>query len=727
MSVWRDWSDEMNIRMKDEILSVPMGLIIRSLSFTLFCFQFFILISCQNRAADSGVKDSLNRLALASSPYLREHADNPVDWYEWGSDALEKAKNEDKPIIISIGYASCHWCHVMERESFMDTAVARIMNENFVSIKIDREERPDIDQIYLKAAQLISGNGGWPLNAFALPDGKPFHAATYFPRDEWIRMLKQVISIYENEKENLQKQAEALTHGIQIHDVITEPVDNSRTFDQKLYKDIFKSWSSFVDESAGGLKGAPKFPLPVVWEHLLQHQYLTGDVQALAMVTRTLDKMALGGIHDQLGGGFSRYATDEHWNVPHFEKMLYDNGQMISLYAHAYQVTKKPLYHHVIEKTIEFIQRELTSPEGGFYSSVNADSENEEGKFYVWTKKEIVNVLDSQIANVFTNYYQVKDSGNWENGKNILYCETEKQEFAKQNGMTYDECSRILSDAEHRLLLVRQKRARPSVDDKILVSWNALTLKGYVDAYFALGNPLYLETALKNAQFLEKNMIRENGRLWRNYKDGKPGIDAFLDDYALLAKAFICLYQATFDIHWLDKAKMITEYAMLHFRDAQSGMFYYTSVDAANLIARKMELTDNVIPASNSVLAEVIYLLGEYYQEDQYVNTGRSMLSQVTSEMTTAGPYYAGWASLLGMIAYQPYEVAIVGEASLEKSSELLRNYLPTAIFIGGNVENLPLLQDKLVKGQTIIYVCRNNVCRLPEKDVARALKQLSK
>ncbi len=695
------------------------------LIYSLTFFQFFILSNCGLRTNEKESNDDLNRLEKAGSPYLREHADNPVDWYEWSAEALEKAKKENKPLIISIGYSSCHWCHVMERESFMDTTVARIMNENFVSIKIDREERPDIDQIYLSAAQLISGNAGWPLNAFALPDGKPFYAATYFPKEQWIAILQQVIDTYRKDNMNVVKQAEALTKGIQEHEVITIPTDSVRAFNQKTYRDIFAHWQSYLDYESGGLTGSPKFPMPVVWEFFLQNNHLTNNKRALEIVNTTLHEMAKGGVYDPLGGGFARYATDINWKVPHFEKMLYDNGQLVSLYAHAYQVTRDPLFEEVISKTLGFIKTEMTSAEGGFYSSLNADSEGEEGKFYSWTKTEIKNTVDPKAADLFLDYYQVSDSGNWESGKNILHAKMTKAEFAKKNAMTPAECDKIFVDAERILLDARNKRERPSLDDKILVSWNALMLKGYVDAYFAVGNPGYLKVALTNAHFLEKNMMRPGGQLWRNYKDGKASIDAFLDDYALLARAFIYLYQATFDIYWLDKARALTEYAVTHFRDNQSGMFYYTSDESENLIARKMELADNVIPASNSVLAEVIFLLGQYYSLDSYNQIAVSMLNQVTDAIATAGPHYANWASLLGMITYQPYEVAVMGEDALKKSNEMLRYYIPTAIFMGGKTANLPLLENKLVAGRTIIYVCRNKVCKMPEENVKKAMAQL--
>ena len=668
--------------------------------------------------------DEPNRLATSSSPYLREHSDNPVDWYEWGEEALAKAKSENKPLIISIGYASCHWCHVMERESFMDTAVARLMNENFVSIKIDREERPDIDQIYLDAAQLISGNSGWPLNAFALPNGKPFYAGTYFPKEQWIAILRQVAETYKNENTSVLEQAEALTKAIQGSRVTDGKTETA--FNQKLYQNIFANWEESFDFEYGGLKGSPKFPLPAVGEFLLQNYYLTDNKNALKAVTTTLDKMANGGIYDHLGGGFARYSTDQYWKVPHFEKMLYDNAQLVSLYAHAFQVTGSKEYAMVIKETLDFVRRDLLSPDGGFYSSINADSEDEEGRYYVWTKAEIESVMDPVVAKLFIEFYQVTDSGNWEKGKNVLYPLSSKHAFAARKNIPAETIYTTLESAERELLRARGKRVAPSTDDKILTSWNALMLKGFLDAYFALGDSKYLQNALANARFLEKNMIRQDGRLWRNFKDGKAATDAFLDDYALLAKAFIQLYQATLDIHWLGKARVVTDYAVEHFRDEKRGIFYYTSADSENLVVRTVEMADNVIPSSNSVFAEVLYLLGEYYAEDLYIQMSSAMLRYVTNELTGDQPFYANWANLLGRVTYQPYEVAVVGDDALAKLKELQVHYLPTTIFMGGSEEDLPLLKNKQVDQRTIIYVCRNKTCKMPEEDVGRAMQQLT-
>ena len=679
--------------------------------------------ACGPRGQES--KGHLNRLAQASSPYLKEHADNPVDWYEWGAEPLEKAKREGKPLLVSVGYASCHWCHVMERESFMDTAVARFMNENFVSIKVDREERPDVDQIYIDAAQLISGNAGWPLNAFALPDGKPFYAATYFPKDQWLKILNQIVKAYKQDNDNVLKQAEALTKGIQDYDLITPVVDNQSKINKENYQNIFAKWHSQLDYKSGGLAGAPKFPMPVVWEYLLQNHYLTGNEKSLEAVTTTLNTMAAGGIYDHLGGGFSRYSTDADWKVPHFEKMLYDNGQLVSLYSHAYKQTKNLGYKEVIEETLEFIKRELTNPEGGFYSSINADSEEEEGKFYVWTKKEVDQLLDEKTATLFVDYYHVTDSGNWEEQKNILYRNSSKEDFARKYSVTMNELEETLQQAKRTLAKERDKRIRPSLDNKILTSWNALMLNGCVDAFLATGKSEYLEAALKNARFIDKNMIRKEGQLWRSYRDGKMSIDGFLDDYALLSKAYLHLYEATFDFHWLEQAKTIADYAILHFHNKQRGLFYYASDESESLIARKMELTDNVIPSSNSIMADVLYRLGTYYDNDSYREMSKTMLNQVTADMAKNGPYYANWSSLMGMISYEPFEVAIMGNGAIEKAIQMQRNYLPNVMFMGGVEKDLPLLENKYVKDETIIYVCRNKVCKLPVKEIDKALNQL--
>lgn len=701
--------------------------------FSIILFQLFLFVGCaqntkknkDNTMNSVPVSKHQNRLAKAKSPYLQQHADNPVDWFEWGEEALNKAKKENKPIIISIGYAACHWCHVMEHESFMDAQVAKLMNENFVSIKIDREERPDIDQIYMDAVQLITGSGGWPLNAFAMPDGKPFYAGTYYPKEQWIQVLTQLSEVYKKEPEKVKNQAEQLTLGIKDQEMLSDVKNTSTEFSEKTYENVFKSWKSMIDFNKGGYQRAPKFPLPVGWEFLLQYHYLTGNKEALKAVTTTLDEMAKGGIYDQIGGGFARYSTDANWFAPHFEKMLYDNAQLVSLYSHAYQLTKNETYAEVIRETLAFIKREMTHSQGGFYASLNADSEGEEGKFYVWTQQEITKALDPKDANLIAKYYQLKANGNWEKNNNILFRKTSKKEFANQNNLSEKEWDVLLTKAKKTLLDERAKRTRPSTDDKVLTSWNALMLQGYIAAYLALGEKEYLEIALKNAHFLEKEMIKKQGGLWRNYKDGSAGIDAFLDDYAFLAKAFIQLYQATFDIHWLNQAKSLTDYAITHFQDKKTGMFFYTSNQSESLIARKTEISDNVIPASNSEMAKVLYQLGEYFDEPSYIEQSKKMVGFTIPKISTQGPYYANWGMLLGLMTYKPFEIAIMGSDAQQKNEAMQKEYLPTAFFMGGQKENLPLLAYKNTQGNTLIYVCKNKTCKYPVEKVADALQQI--
>ncbi|TAN10920.1 MAG: thioredoxin domain-containing protein [Chitinophagaceae bacterium] len=668
-----------------------------------------------------------NELIHSSSPYLLEHAHNPVNWYPWGREALDKAKKENKLLIISIGYSACHWCHVMEKQSYSDTTVANYMNAHFVAIKVDREERPDIDQIYMNACQLISGSGGWPLNAFALPDGKPFYAVTYLPKEQWLDLLHQIVKVYTGEPEKVKEQAEALTKGIQGQSLVKQPVDAATGKLQKVYTGLFDSVRSSIDFTHGGFGRAPKFPMPDAWELLLQYYHLKGNEEALNAVTTTLNNMAWGGIYDQLGGGFARYSTDQTWHVPHFEKMLYDNAQLVSLYSQTYKVTHNPLYAAVIRQTLAFIQREMTSPQGAFYSSINADSEGEEGKFYVWTKHETDSLLKGEAADIAEAYYHITANGNWEKGNNILYRSEEDAAFAKAHHLSEKDLHEILQKADKILLDARSHRVCPSVDDKALTSWNALMISGYLDAYHALGDKDYLNAALKCAGFIEKDMMQKDGGLWRNYLNHKPDITGMLDDYAFFAHACIHLYQTTFDIHWLNLAKVLSAYTLKHFYDPQSGLFYYTSDNASHLIARNQEIEDNVLPSSNSVMANVLYRLGIYFDDTSYIDISQEMLSQVMKAIPSGVPYFSNWAKLLGIMQKGPYEVAIMGRHAVEKDHAIQQYYLPDALLMGGDTENLPLLRDKSVKGQTIIYVCENKVCKLPVTEVKDALIQMKR
>ncbi|MCP4443474.1 MAG: thioredoxin domain-containing protein [Aureispira sp.] len=667
-----------------------------------------------------------NQLVQESSPYLLQHAHNPVNWYPWGKEALAKAKKENKLILVSIGYAACHWCHVMEHESFEDEEVAKYMNEHFVCIKVDREERPDVDQIYMNAVQLLTGSGGWPLNCIALPDGRPIYGGTYYPKDKWMDLLQKLLAFVKDKPEEAEQQAKALQEGIVASDQIVENTEEA-AFSIDDLNAVFSNWKGNIDYVNGGHNRAPKFPLPVGYQFLLHYHYLSKNKDALKAVTTTLDKMADGGIYDQIGGGFARYSTDNTWKVPHFEKMLYDNAQLVSLYSTAYQQTKNPKYKQVVKETLEFIDRELTSKEGGFYSSLDADSEGEEGKFYVWTKTELEEVLGEKATPII-DYYNIKEKGNWEQGHNILFHSDNGKKIAEKHKLSIAELEQQVLDAKPKLLKARVKRIRPGLDDKVLTSWNALMLKAYVDAYRVFDDKKYLDKALQNAMFLKTKMKLADNRLNRNYKNGKASINAFLDDYAFTIAAFISVYQATFDEQWLNIAKDLMTYTLEHFYDESSGMFYYTSDIDEALIARKMELSDNVIPASNSEMAKNLYVLGQYFYNNDYIQKSKKMLNNVKANTLEGAVYYANWDILMAWFSNQTYEVAIVGKDFESKRKEFDQHYLPNVLLYGGKTEgSLSALEYKLISNQTTIYVCQNQACKAPTTEVNVALKEVMK
>jgi len=634
---------------------------------SLYILLFFSIISCgqdEKKIKTSPKKTAYkftNALINESSPYLLQHAHNPVNWYPWGEEALTKAKKENKLIIISIGYAACHWCHVMEHESFEDKEVANFMNNNFVAIKIDREERPDIDQIYMDAIQLLTGSGGWPLNAIALPDGRPVYGGTYFPKKDWLRMLTEVKKFIDKNPDKAEEQAKGLTKDIKNNEIIFEAKE-TQTFKFSDLEQVFASWQKVIDYKKGGRKNIPKFPMPVGYQFLLQYYSLTKNNDALKAVTSTLNKMADGGIYDQIGGGFARYSTDGIWKVPHFEKMLYDNSQLVSLYTSAYQVTKNPYYKTIVYETLDFISRELTYNNKAFYSSLDADSEGEEGKFYVWTKEELQSILKEEYP-LFADYYSITEKGNWEH-HNILYKQKSDKEIAEKYNITKSELQEKIKIIKPLLLTERAKKTRPGLDDKILTSWNSLMLKGYVDAYRVFDEPKFLKTAIKNAEFILKNCKQSDYRLNRNFKDGKSSINGFLDDYAFTIDAFIALYQATFDEKWLNEAHEFLKYTITHFYNSKSAMFFYTSDVDPSLIARKMEI----------------------------------------SNVMAGHTFYANWAMLMTWFVNEPYDVAIVGNDYLKKRKEFDKYYLPNVFLSGSKKESkLNLLKNKYINEQTTI------------------------
>jgi len=683
-----------------------------------------LLISCKNDNSVHSQKIT-NKLINESSPYLLQHAYNPVDWHPWGEEALEKAKKENKLLIVSIGYAACHWCHVMEHESFEDSLVAAVMNEHFVPIKVDREERPDVDDIYMSAAQLVSGQGGWPLNAFSLPDGRPVWAGTYFPKAQWLNILKQFADLKNNDYPRLEKSANQLVSGIKSMDAIAPASEQEYKLSD--VEDLATAFVKQIDQLDGGRRGAPKFPLPNNYDYLLKYATMQEDHSAMEAVAITLDKMAMGGIYDQIGGGFARYSVDAQWFAPHFEKMLYDNGQLVSLYSDAYRLSKKPLYRHTIEQTLEFIERELTDANGRFYSSLDADSEGEEGKFYVWTSDDIDQVLTDPIQNqIVRDYYNIEEKGNWEHNNNILHISGNLSAISKRHDKSVEELEAIIDNANKALLDARSLRIRPGLDDKILTSWNALMIKGYVDAFKALGDDQYLAVAINAMNRLIDDQQDEDGRLNRNFKDGKSSINAFLDDYAITIQALLALYEVTFDQNWLEKAKLTTDYTIEHFSSTDSDMLYYTSDQDPPLIARKTELADNVISGSNSIMARNLYRLGEFMYVEDYISKAKRMLSSIwpNIEASRQPSYYANWLQLQIDQVSPPYEVAIVGDNAQAVALEMMQTYHPNVVYLGDTKESdLPLLKYKYVEDETMIYVCQNKTCKLPVTDIKSALE----
>jgi uncharacterized protein YyaL (SSP411 family) len=681
----------------------------------------------------------MNHLANSASPYLLQHANNPVDWYPWGAEALQKAKDENKLLLVSIGYSACHWCHVMEHESFEDEQVAAVMNEYFVCIKVDREERPDVDQIYMSAIQLMTGRGGWPLNCICLPDQRPVYGGTYFRKNDWVSLLFNLADFYKNKPEEAEEYAVKLTEGIRQYESV-EFVSTQPEYSREDLAAILNNWQRYFDKKEGGIGSSPKFPMPNNWQFLMRFAHLMEDKNVAQQVKLTLNKMAFGGIYDHIGGGFARYSVDERWHVPHFEKMLYDNAQLVSLYAEASIWQHDALYPQIVDEIIKFIQRELTSPDGGFYAALDADSEGVEGKFYTFTKDEIEQILGND-SELFCIYYHVTDEGNWEEeNTNVFFRQESDTQLAPKFGLTVHELVSKIKMARDKIFEARSKRVRPGLDHKILASWNGLMLKGLCEASRALNKPEYLELALKNADFILNNLINKNGRLIRTasprsslkertLKDietspGEGRGEAFLDDYANIIDAFIGLYEVTFAEEWLHTAKRLTDLSIAHYYDETKGIFFYTADDDEQLIARKSEIMDSVIPSSNSVMANNLKKLGLLFDDARYEDISAQLLRNVVSQIAKYGSSYSNWATLLMNEIFGTYEIAITGEHAMQKRTELEKNYIPNKIILGGKKGSLPLLQDKFA-ATTRIFICKNKTCGLPFENIEEALKQI--
>lgn len=678
---------------------------------------FLILLAACETQNPPTMPQHTNALINESSPYLLQHAHNPVDWLPWGEEAFAQANGQKRLMIISIGYSSCHWCHVMEHESFEDSAVAALMNEHFVAVKVDREERPDVDQVYMTALQLMTGQGGWPLNVVTLPDGRPIWGATYVPREKWMEVLQQLQAIYEKDPAKMEEYATRLTNGIQQAELV-EVNEAQPDFSREDADSLFQNWKVNFDTAEGGPNRAPKFPLPNNYEFLLQYGQLTGNNEALQQVQLSLKKMAMGGIYDQVGGGFARYSTDGLWVVPHFEKMLYDNSQLVSLYSKAYQKFKEPLYALTVKQSLEWLEREMTGPDGEFYSALDADSEGEEGKFYVWSEEELQQIIPSEDWESFTEYYNLK-KGSWE-GKIILV----------RSGS--DAPRKQVERWQKLLLEKRSERHRPGLDDKSLTSWNAMMITGLVDAYLAFAASdhsaaEYLQRAERNAQWLISNQSLADGSLYHSYKAGSSSIEGLIEDYAFATQAFLKLFEATAKEDYLQQAARWMQYAEENFRDSSTGLFYTRSLAGEQLIAKSLERVDNVIPAANSVMARNLYRLGFYLDKSEYREQALNMLHQVDKErMLEYGDNYSNWGQLLLSLTWPHYEVAIAGDQAKRKFLDFQDHYLPNALYIWSESEStLPLLENRLPEEGTRIYVCQDKTCQLPVKEVDKALQQM--
>ncbi len=665
----------------------------------------------------------MNRLANSTSPYLLQHANNPVNWYPWGTEALQKAKGENKLILVSIGYSACHWCHVMEHESFEDEQVAAVMNEYFVCIKVDREERPDVDQVYMSAVQLMTGRGGWPLNCICLPDQRPIYGGTYFRKNDWTSLLFNLADFYKQKPVDAEEYALKLTQGVQQYESV-EFVKEQQAYTKADLEPIISNWKKYFDDKEGGFGSAPKFPVPNNWLSLMRAAYLLNDEQIAEALQLTLHKMAFGGIYDHIGGGFARYSVDGRWHVPHFEKMLYDNAQLISLYSEAFTWSPDPLYKKIVEETIGFTLRELTSPEYGFYSALDADSEGKEGEFYIFTKIEIEEILGAD-AELFCIYYNVTDDGNWEEeASNVLFRKHTDEALATKLGLKVEEMLAKIRTSAKKVFEARSLRVRPGLDYKILTSWNGLMLKGLCAAYRAFDEPEYLAIALKNAKFILNNLFKKDGRLIRVFNSAENDQIAFLDDYANIIDAFIALYEVTFDEQWLQRAKELADTAILYYHDEANGIFFYTANDDEQLIARKSEIMDSVTPSSNSVMAHNLKKLGLFFDNEHYLNISAQLLRNIMPHLVSYPSSYSNWVSLLQEEIFGTYEIAIAGDDFEDIRAAMEKNYIPNKIILGGKKGSLPLLQDKF-GAVTQIFICKDKTCGLPALNIKDALKQI--
>jgi uncharacterized protein YyaL (SSP411 family) len=670
----------------------------------------------------------MNRLINSQSPYLLQHAHNPVDWFPWGPEALRKAEVENKPILVSIGYSACHWCHVMERESFEDQVTADLMNEHYVCIKIDREERPDIDNIYMDAVQAMGIHGGWPLNVFLMPNQKPFYGGTYFPIHKWKQLLSNIADAFAKHEDQLAESAEGFGRSLSRRETEKYGIAAAETeHDPDDLAEIIAKLSSQFDPEWGGMNRIPKFPMPAIWHFVLDYALLSRKEELKEKVLFTLRKIGMGGIYDHLRGGFARYSVDGEWFAPHFEKMGYDNGQLLELYAKAYQVSGDSFFLEKVTETIQWLEAEMLQEEGGFHAAQDADSEGVEGKFYTWTYAELATLVPDEMP-WLSKLYNLKPHGNWEEEVNILFQTESYAEVAAGFGLTEATLLEKLSQVKARLLEVRNRRIFPGKDDKVLAGWNGLISAGLIQAYWATGEKSALDLALRNLRFVREKMW-VNGVLHRAYKNGTTYTPGFLEDYAAIIRANLMAYEATGEASWLTQAKELTDFCLAEFYDPSDGYFFFNNPKAEKLIANKKELFDNVIPASNSIMARNLHRLGLFTYEEKYGALASKMLGGMKELVLKEPGFLCNWANLLLESVVPTAEISIVGSGAEGLAKTLKCSYLPNQVISWSETptETAPILKRKTPDptGNALLYVCFDRACRKPVSAVEEALVQL--
>jgi uncharacterized protein YyaL (SSP411 family) len=693
-----------------------------------------------DKSDDSDKAKKENRLAFEKSPYLLQHADNPIDWYPWGEEAFQKAKKEDKPVFLSIGYSSCHWCHVMEHESFEDEEVAKLLNQNFVSIKVDREERPDVDNIYMTVCQSMTGSGGWPLTIIMAPDKKPFFAGTYFPKESkfgrpgLMQLLRQVTDLWKDDRAKLLQIGDQMARNLRAYLSVTQ----AGKLSEENLKQAFHRFQQNFDALHGGFGSAPKFPTPHNLSFLLRWWARSGDEEAFKIVEKTLDGMWRGGMYDHLGLGFHRYSTDRQWLIPHFEKMLYDQAMLAIAYIETYQATGKKKYARVAEDIFNYVLRDMTSQGGAFYSAEDADSEGEEGKFYVWAPEEIAKILGKDGGKLFSEYYGVTERGNFEHGKSALHVKKEVEEFAKERKMKPEELERILEGSRQKLFAVREKRIHPLKDDKILTDWNGLMIAALAKGAQAFDKPEYADAAQRSVDFLLKNLRRKDGRLLHRFREGEAIIPGYLDDYAFLTWGLIELYQATFDVRYLQEAQKLTEDMIKSFWDEKEGGFYFTADDSEELIAKMKEVYDGAVPSGNSVAALNLLRLGRLTMNEKFLKRAERHMESFGGKISNMPAGFTQFLIALDFALGPSKEIVIAGNPDDEKTKRMLEavhsRFIPNKVLIlhpdgeeGKAIESLvPFVkQQKQVNGKVTAYICENYLCNLPTSDVEKMISLL--